>query len=137
MSQASAEGKSSNAGSGNNPARHCQTKDMRGMIDITPRVTSSNAHRFRLGINLHIADEREVDDQAIITDSQPSGIVASAPYGNQEIVLARKVDRRNDVGHIRAVHNQSGMPVNHAVVDFTRCLISSISWLDEFASQGR
>src|SRR5579883_2941003 len=91
MAQAAAEGKSANAGSGNTPARHCQTKDMRGMIDITPRVTSSNAHRFRLGINLHIADEREVDDQAIITDSQPSGIVASAPYGNQEIVLARKL----------------------------------------------
>src|SRR5207237_10568145 len=90
-----------------------------------------------LAITARIADEREIDDQAIIADSQPSGVVSSTPDGNEEVVLTTEVDRRNDIGHIGTSRDQGGMLVDHAVVDFAGCVVALIIGLDEFSPQAR
>ncbi len=73
---------------------------MGGVVDVSPGATSPDPHGSRLGIDVRIPDEREIDDQAIIADSQPSGVVSATPDGNEEVVLTTEVDRRNDIGHI-------------------------------------
>src|SRR5690348_17578568 len=62
---------------------------------------------FRSRIDVCVADEREIDDQAVIADPQPAGVVAAAPDGHEESMLTGEVDRRNDVGHISAADRKS------------------------------
>ena len=88
-------------------------------------------------IDVRVADEREIDDQAVIADPQPSGVVPAAPDRNEETVLAGEVDRRDDIGHIGAARDQGGMLVDHAVVDFAGRIVALITGLDEFSPQAR
>jgi hypothetical protein len=110
---------------------------MGAMIDICPGAATTNPNRSRLGIDVRVANAREIDDQAVIADPQPAGVVAAAPDGNQEGVLTGEVDRRDNVGHIGAAHNQGGMPVDHGVVDFAGRIVALITGLDEFSPQAR
>src|SRR5258707_6622341 len=84
---------------------------------------------------MRVADKREIDDQAVIADPQPAGVVPAAPDGNEEAVRATEVDRRDDVGHIGAARDQGGSLVDHAVVDLACRFVALIAGLDEFAPQ--
>ena len=69
---------------------------------------------------------RQVDDQAIVTQSTAADIVAAAPDGGEQIVLAREVDGGDDVGQSRASGYQ-GRPLDDARVPHaTRILVAAV-----------
>src|SRR5207302_10680464 len=135
--QAAAQGQAAYAGRRNNAAGDRQAKGVGGAVDVAPGAASADAHGSRLGINARVADEREIDDQAIIADPQPSGVVSAAPDRNEEAVLTTEVDCRNDVGHVGATRDQGGTLVDHTVVDLACSIVALIALLKEFSPQAR
>src|SRR5258708_18170896 len=131
--QPSAQGESAHAGRGNDPAGYRQAKGVGSVIDVAPGAASSDPDGPRFGIDARITDEREIDDQSVIADPQPASIVPAAPDGNEETVLAAKVDRRNDVGHIGAARDQGGALVDHTIVDLACSIVTLITGLDELS----
>src|SRR5260370_24228591 len=115
------------------PAGYRQAKGVGGVIAVAPGAASADPDGSCFGIDARVADERQIDDQAIIADPQPSGVVSAAPDGNEEAVLAAEVYRCDDVGHVDAIRDQGGALVDHAVVDFACSIIALIAGLDEFS----
>ena len=74
---ASAKGQSTNSGGRNDSAGSGEPKHMRGMIDIAPCASTAGSDGARSWINSRVFDRCEIDDQAVITNSQASGVVTA------------------------------------------------------------
>ena len=64
------------------------------MVNIAPRGTTTHTHSPRCRIDLNILHEREIDDQAVVANSQSSGVMASASNRNSQIMLPSEMDSR-------------------------------------------
>ena len=61
----------------------------------------------------------------------------AASLGERQLMLAGKVDRRHHIGHIPATGDQSGMLLNHPIIDPSRLLITSIASTNHLATHAR
>ncbi|MET7396343.1 hypothetical protein ABZS66_22965 [Dactylosporangium sp. NPDC005572] len=57
--------------------------------------------------------------------------MATAPHGDQQIAFASEVHRVDHVGRSRTSDNESGVPVEHAVVHDATLVITGIIRCDE------
>ncbi len=105
------------------------------VIHVTPYASTANAHGFRRRIHVHVLDRREIDDQTIVANPQPSGIVASATNRNFQILLRAEPDRGDYVSHIGALRNQTGLAADHGVIDLARLVVARIGGLNYLTSK--
>jgi hypothetical protein len=61
--------------------------------------------------------------------------VAAAANGQQDAVLARVIDRGNDIRHVGAPHDQRGLLVDHGVIKFACFVVAGVGRLEYFAAQ--
>ena len=64
---------------------------MRGMIDIAPRASAAGSDSARSGINTRVFYWCEVDDQAVITNSQASCVVTATANCQKQLIVSGKV----------------------------------------------
>ena len=102
---------------------------MRRMIDIAPRASSAHGYRARRRINARVFHRREIDDQAIITNSQASGVVAATPDGQKQVFVPRKIYRLNYVRDVGTAHHQPRFFVYHSIVHFTGVVVTFVARL--------
>src|SRR5882724_6829573 len=102
---------------------------MRRMIDIAPRASSAHGYRARRRINARVFHRREIDDQAIITNSQASGVVAATPDGQKQVLVPRKIYRLNYVRYVGTASYQLRPFVNHSIVHFAGVIVTLIARL--------
>jgi hypothetical protein len=95
-----------------------------------PRGTALDPDNARLGVYAHTPHARKVYDQAIIAHTKARTVVAATSNGQKQAIVSCKIDRGNDVCHIRAAHDQSGTLVNRGIVDFAGGLVSFIFWFN-------
>src|SRR5207247_3025093 len=117
MSDSSAQSQSTNASRGNDSARSGETEHMRGVIDVTPCAAAADRDGSSCGINPHIFYRCEIDNQAVIANSQTSGVMSATADRKKQIVLSCKVHRANHVGDVRTTGNQPRLLVDHTVVN--------------------
>src|SRR6516225_1597146 len=55
-----------------------------------------------LRVDANIIHSRQIDDERIVANAQPCETVAAAANGHDQVVLAAKIDRGDDVRHIAA-----------------------------------
>src|SRR6266446_1261164 len=115
MTNASAERQTANAGRRNNSARSSKAEHMGGMIDIAPRASSADCYCPRGRVNPRIFHRREINDQTVIADSQPSRVMSSTANGEKQLVFSSKVYCANYICHIRATHDQTRLFVDHSI----------------------
>src|SRR5436190_16505794 len=108
---------------------------MRCVVHVGPGATAANANGPGRRVNMDVPDEGEIDDQAIVTDSQTSGIVAAAADGHAQVLLVPEANGGNDVGHIGASCDQARFTADHGVVDFPRLLVTRVGGLDQLAPE--
>ena len=65
----------------------------------------------------------------------PATLWLAAPDREQEIVLAGKIDRRDDVGGPRAAGDEGRAAVDQAVADLPRLVVGRRSGPDELAAK--
>ena len=135
VSHAAAKRQPSHAGGGNDSGRHGQSKRMRRVVNIAPGATAANAHGLCRWIDMNILDEGEIDDQAVVTDSQPSGVMSAAANRNPQTVLPAEANGGDHVGHVSALGDQTWFAADHGVIDFARFFIARVGGLDQLAPE--
>src|SRR5208282_1559285 len=62
-------------------------------------------------------------------------IVAAAANGYDQVVLAAKIDRGDDVRHIAATGDQAGPPIDHGVIDLSSRVVTRVALFDELSAE--
>jgi hypothetical protein len=135
VSHAAAEGQASNAGRRDDSRRHSESKCMRCVVNIAPGATAPHAHSPCRGIDMNVLDEGEIDDQAVVADSQASGVMAPASNRNPQILLPAETNGGNYVGHVGALGDQARFTANHGVIHFALFLVARVGGLDQIAPE--
>jgi hypothetical protein len=96
---------------------------MHCVVDIAPGATAAHAYGPCCRIDTNVLDGGKVDDQAIITDAQTTGIVAPASNRNPQILFAAEMDGRHYVGYVGTLRDQTRLAIDHGIVDFALFLV--------------
>ena len=115
--------------------RDGQAEGMGGVVDVALRATGANPGSPGLGVNADAFHRRQVDDQAFVHTTKARSVVAAAPDGDGEAVVASEIDRGDHVGDVGAAGNGQWPLVDHAVVERACFLVGWVVRLDELTAQ--
>ena len=132
-----AEGQAAHAGGRDDPARHGEIVRLCRIVDVCPRTASADARRARLGVDDHLAQQRQVADDAVVHHAQATAVVPAAAHREEEVVRAGERDRAGDVVGPGAAGDQGGAPVDHRVVDLPGLVVLGILGPDQLATKAR
>ena len=79
------------------------------------------------GLDVDAAHLRQVDDEAAVVDRVAGHVVAAALDRQQQALLAREVDRVDDVRGSSALHDQRRPAIDQPVPDRARIVIARIA----------
>src|SRR5262249_6862494 len=82
-----------------------------------------------------VFDRRKIDHQTVVTNSQPTRIVAAAANRNKQIVVSREVYGTNHIGHVYAPRDQARLFVDHSIVNLSSFIVILIAWFDQAPTQ--
>jgi len=106
-------------------------------IEIPPGGSALGASRAPRRIDADTPHAGQIDHQAPLAHGVARGVVAAAPYRDQNVVGARKAHRRYDIGDPCASGDQRRSPVDHAVVHVADSLVARVSRLYQLAAHAR
>ncbi len=87
------------------------------------------------GSTREVLDRREIDNEAVVANSQTSRVMSASADRNQDVVFSGKVYAVNDVRHVRAPRDQARLFVDHRVVNLASLIVILIAWLREGSAQ--
>src|SRR5580704_6848236 len=108
---------------------------MRCVVNITPGAAATHTHSPCRWIDMNVLDKGEIDDEAIVADSQTSCVMASASNRNQQLLLPAEMNGSDYVGHVSALGDQTRFATDHSVIDFARFFITRVGWLDKITPE--
>ena len=132
---ATAEGEPGDAGVAHDSAGGGQTVRLRLVIDVAPQRTTLHPGPAVGGIDPHGPHRREVDDDPVIANGGARHVVASAPYGDLQIVVAGETHGRDHVGGPDASGDQARAPVDGTVPHCTGDVVVGVVGTDQPASE--
>ena len=115
--------------------RDGQAEGMGGVVDVALRATGANPGSPGLGVDANALYRRQVDDQAVVHTAKARSVVAAAPDGDGEAVVASEIDRSHHIGDVGAAGNGQRPLVDHAVVEGACVLVGWVRRLDELTAQ--
>ena len=134
MADAAAERKPANTRRREDSGWNRKPKCMRRMVNITQYRAASGKYRAFLRVHANIIHSRQIDDEPIVANTQPWEIVAAAANGHDQVVLAAKIDRGDDVRHIAATGDEAGPPIDHGVVDLSSRIVTRVALFDDVST---
>src|SRR3546814_6145648 len=84
---------------------------LRLLVDVAPQRATLHPGPAVGGIDPHCPHRREVDDYSVIADGGARYVVAAAPYGDLQIVVAGETHGRDHVSGPDASSDQVRAPV--------------------------
>ena len=94
-----------------------------GMVEIGTGAAALHADRVCGRIDAGAFHPRQVNNEAVVADSQSAAVVAAAADSRQEAAIAAEVHRSHYVGSIDAARDQPRALVDHTVVDLARAFV--------------
>src|SRR5712691_584422 len=137
MPDPSTQCQSANARRRNNSAWGSEPEYVRRMIDITPRASSASGYRARSRVDPCVFHRREINDEAVVANSQAARVMSATANGKKQTLFSRKIYRLDYVRHIRTARYQPRPFVYHFIVHFAGIIITFITRLYDCASQVR
>jgi hypothetical protein len=114
---AAAEGEPGDACVADDAAGGGQAVGLRLVVDVAPQSPTLHPGRATGGVDPHGPHRREVDDDPVVAHRGAGHVVAPAPYGDLQVVVAREAHRRDHIGHPRAAGDAGRTAVNRAIPD--------------------
>jgi hypothetical protein len=105
------------------------------MVDVALGASGADPRRAGNRVDAHALHRRQVDDQAVVDAGKPRAIVAAAPNGDAQLVVATEIHRRYHVGDIDTASDQQRALVDHAVIKRTDIVIIGLATLDDHSAQ--
>jgi hypothetical protein len=107
------------------------------MVDVTPCAPASNSHSAGRGIDPRIFYRAEVDDQAIVANSQASRVVTATSDGQEQTIFSPKIHRVNDVRYVGTTGNEARLFVDHRVVHLPGFVVIFVTRFDQLSTKVR
>ena len=133
--EAAAEGEPGDAGMAHDSAGGGQTVRLRLVVDVAPQRTALHPGPAVVGIDPHGPHRRKVDDDPVVANGGARHVVASAPYGDLEVVVAGELHGRDHVGGPDASGDQARTPVDGTVPDRAGDVVIRLVGTDQPASE--
>ena len=114
---AAAEGEPGDAGVADDAAGGRQAVGLCLVVDVAPQSTALHPGGATGGVDPHGPHRREVDDDPAVAHRGAGHVVAPAPDGDLQVVVAREAHRRDHIGHARAAGDAGRTAVDRAVPD--------------------
>ena len=111
------EGQAGDSGGGDDAGRHGQAERVGRMVHVALSAAGPDAHGSRLGVHAQVLHWPHVDDEPIVAASQPRAVVSTATQGDEQALLSTEANGCDDVRDVRALSDQRGTLVDHAVVE--------------------
>jgi hypothetical protein len=107
--------------------------------DCQTVLVAAAAHPNRSGVwvDLDVLHSGEIDDKAVVAQTQAAAVVTAAPDRREHLVLPAESHRRLDVINPCAVGDHAGPLVYHSVVDLAGLVVAGVAGLYELAAQVR
>ena len=115
-----------------NSRRHGEPEGVRGVVHIAPTASAAHANRARTGVDMYVANRRQVDHQHTVGHAQASGVVASAANRYRQVVGACEPHGSHHVGSIHALRERCRLLVDHRVIDFAGILVTPVLGRNDF-----
>ena len=108
-----------------------------GGVDLAPRAAAADPHGPGVCVHSDVAQERQVDDDAVVAGSQASPVVAAAADGERKAAVPGERDHAGDLLDVRARGDQCGPLVDHAVVDLAGLVVLGVVAADQASPKAR
>lgn len=79
---------------------------LRALIEFAPGKTGLSPRRVFACVHLHAFHGRKVNHHAAVTGAESGDVMAAAAHRDEQIVIAREIDRMDHIGLIGALHNR-------------------------------
>ena len=126
VADAAAEGQSTHAGRGDDPARGRQSVGMGGVVEVPPGGTAAGPGGTGLRVDVHMPHQRQVDHHAVVVGAEPRRAVPTPANREVHAGVAGEVHRRDHVGDLLGADDDLGAPVEHAVVHLPGLLVAGV-----------
>ena len=135
VADAAAEREPADAGRGDD-ARRGRAAVLAGRrVDLGPRAAAAHADGLGCGVDDHVVETAEVDDDRVVGDAEAAAVVAAAAHRDALVVSAGEGERARDVLRARADHDRGGVLVDHAVVDGAGVVVAGVAGADDAVGQ--
>ena len=125
------------AGRRNRSRRRGHAEGVRSVIHVGAGATTLGPHGARCRVNPHAPHQRQVNDQATVTDPEAAPIVPAPASRCQHILLPGRAHGGHHIRHVHAAGDGSWPLVDHAVVDFPSHLVALIGGREDLAAELR
>ena len=132
---ATAEGETGDAGVAHDAAGGGQTVHLRLVVDVAPERATLHPGPAVGGVDADAPHGREVDDDPVVANGGACHVVASAAYGDLQVVVAGETHSRNHVGGPDASGDQARAPVDGTVPDCTGNVVVGVIGTNQLASE--
>src|SRR6516162_7494916 len=105
------------------------------MIQFTPCHARFYSGRTRRGIHVNPFHRPEVNDETVIAQADACYVMTSAQNRGGNLVRARELDSRDHVSHTGTARDQSGVSVNHCIVNLASLVVGRLARAEELAAQ--
>ena len=116
LAESATEGKSRDAGRGDQAPRGCQAEDAGLTVKLAPCHPSLSPDGAPCRIDANTFHGDEVNDHATVDKRSPRNIVATAADSHKDALRASKVDGIDDVGNSGTLNDQCWVFVDERVV---------------------
>src|ERR1700753_786306 len=100
VSHAAAQSKATDTCCRNDSRRHGEAEGVGSVVHVTPSSSPACAYGSCRGGDVNVLDARQINDEAIIANSQPSGVMASASDRYQQVIFPGQM---TGAGEIRSI----------------------------------
>ena len=135
LAEAAAERQSADAGIAVDT--HCRGKAKRlgRRVELAENEACFGAGGAPLRVDLNAFHAGQIDHQPALAHGAAGDVVAAAAHGDQQAVVASKVDGFDDVASSGTADDDRGLLVHHPVPDPARLVIAAVSRQDELTAQ--
>src|ERR1700677_73761 len=135
VSHAAAQSKPTHSCCRDDSRWHGEAEGVRSVVHVTPRGSAAYADGSCRGVDMHVLDARQIDDETIITNSQPSGVMASSSDRYQQVVFPGEMNGGDDIRNVSAQGDEPRFAADHRVIHFARFVVTRVCGFDQLAAE--
>src|SRR5262249_32538094 len=109
--------------------------DVRRAIDFAPRATCADLGRARFRIGDDAAQPRQIDDESVVANAEPSRVVSAPANGDEDSLGSAGSYGLGYVRRSSASDDRGGVLVDHAVVDAARAVVFGMARRDDRSAE--
>ena len=115
---AAAQSKATHTCCRNDSRWHGEAEGVRSVVHVTPGASAAYTDGSCRGVDVNVLDARQINDETIITNSQPSGVMASASDRYQQVILPGEMNGGDDIRDVSAQSDEPRFAADHRVIHF-------------------